>query len=72
MKQIREYLDAMSEARSLADINIAAGVALPVVSKIARRAVIILALTLLVTTLRSRAGIRVSTIGWSSPTGSTG
>ncbi len=50
MKQIREYLDAMSEARSLADINIAAGVALPVVSKIARRAVIILALTLLVTT----------------------
>ena len=40
----------MSQARSLADINIAAGVALPVVSKIARRAVIILALTLLVTT----------------------
>lgn len=50
MKEIREYLDAMSEARSLADVNIAAGVALPVVSKIARRAVIVLALALLVTT----------------------
>ena len=50
MKEIREFLDAMSEARSFADVNIAAGVALPMVSKIARRAVIILALTLLVTT----------------------
>ena len=50
MKEIREYLDAMSEARSFADVNIAAGVALPMVSKIARRVVIILALTLLVTT----------------------
>ena len=50
MKEIREFLDAMSEARSFADVNIAAGVALPMVSKIARRVVIILALTLLVTT----------------------
>jgi hypothetical protein len=50
MKEIRRFLDAMSEARSLADVNIAAGAALPVISKLARRFVAVLALTLLVTT----------------------
>jgi hypothetical protein len=50
MKEIRQFLDAMSEARSLADVNIAAGAALPVISKLARRFVAVLAITLLGTT----------------------
>jgi hypothetical protein len=50
MKEIRQFLDAMAEARSLADVNIAAGSALPVVSKFVRRVVAIGAITMLVTT----------------------
>ncbi len=50
MKEIRAFLDALSEARSLADVNIAAGAALPVIAKFARRTVAVGALALLVTT----------------------
>jgi hypothetical protein len=50
MKEIRQFLDAMAEARSLADVNIAAGSALPVVSRFVRRVVAIGAITMLVTT----------------------
>jgi hypothetical protein len=50
MKEVRQFLDAMAEARSLADVNIAAGSALPVVSKMVRRVVAIVAIAMLVTT----------------------
>ena len=50
MKEIRAFLDALSEARSLADVNIAAGAALPVIARFARRTVAVCALALLVAT----------------------
>ena len=50
MKEIRAFLDALSEARSLADVNIAAGAALRVIARFARRTVAVCALALLVAT----------------------
>ena len=50
MKEIRQFLDAMADARSLADVNIAAGSAVQVVSKLVRRVVAIVAIAMLVTT----------------------
>ena len=50
MKEIREFLEALTEARSLADVNIAGGSALHGVWKAARRVGIVLAVALVVTT----------------------